>query len=222
MKQFAVIGLGKFGFHVARALFEEGHEVIAIDKNPALIQDVDPFCSETILMDAGDKEKLRPLGLKDMDAVVVSIGSDISASILITLHLQEIGVKKILVKAVDEDHGKVLRKIGATEVIHPEKQMAFKVAQGLCRPNILDMIPLAEDHHIVQVAPPRAFIGRTLRELDLRARYNVSVIAVKEITPDNNALMPTADFMIKDSDILIILGKRTDIKKIKCLSDDEE
>ncbi|MEM5787861.1 MAG: TrkA family potassium uptake protein [Syntrophobacteraceae bacterium] len=217
MKQFAVIGLGQFGHHVARALFEEGHEVLAIDNNPALVQEVDPYCSEAIVMDAGDKDKLRSLGLQEMDAVVVSIGSEISVSVLVTLYLQEIGVKKILAKAANEDHGKVLRKVGATEVIHPEKQMAIKVAQGLSRPNILEMIPLAEDHQLVQVAPPPAFIGKSLRQLDLRAKYNVNVIAVKEIIPGNTVVVPSAEFVIKDSDILVILGKNTDIRRIKDL-----
>lgn len=218
MKRFAVIGLGKFGFHVAKELYNEGNEVIAIDKNPDLVQEIDPFCTEAITMDATDKEKLRSLGLEEMDGVVVSIGSDISVSVLLTLHLQELGVTNILAKAIDEDHGKVLRKVGATEVIHPEKAMAVKVAQGLSRPNILDFIPLSEEYQLLQIAPPSAFVGKSLRRLNLRAKYNVNVIAVKEIIPDNTILVPSPDFVIKDSDILIVLGKNTDIRRIKDLS----
>jgi trk system potassium uptake protein len=218
LKRFAVIGLGKFGFHVAKVLFDEGSEVIAIDKNPERVQEIDLHCTEAIVMDASDKEKLKSLGLDEMDGVVVSIGSDISRSVLLTLYLQEIGVKKVLAKAVDEDHGKVLKKVGATEVIHPEMAMAVKVAQGLSRPNVLDFIPLAEDYHLLQVAPPSAFIGRSLRELDLRARYNVHVIAIEEIIPENIVLVPSADFVIKDSDILIVLGKTKDIRRIKDLN----
>lgn len=221
MKRFAVIGLGKFGFHVAKELFIEGNEVIAIDKNPDRVQEIDPFCTEAIVLDASEKEKLRALGLDEMDGVVVSIGSDVSSSVLLTLHLQEIGVKKLLAKAVDEDHGKLLRKVGATEVIHPEKAMALKVARGLSRPNVLDFIPLTEDFQLLQIAPPPAFIGKSLRQLDLRAIYNVHVIAVKEIIPDNTVLVPSADFVIKDSDILIVLGKTVDVKSIKDLSGEE-
>jgi trk system potassium uptake protein len=217
LKRFAVIGLGKFGFHVAKELFNEGNEVIAIDRNPDLVQEIDPFCTEAIVLDASDKEKLRTLALNEMDGVIVSIGSDISRSVLLTLHLQEIGVKNVLAKAVDEDHGKVLRKVGATEVIHPEMSMAVKVAQGLSRPNVLDFIPLSEDFQLLQIAPPRAFIGKSLKQLDLRAKYSVHVIAVKEIIPDNTVLVPSADFVIKDSDILIILGKTTDVRGIKDL-----
>jgi len=221
LKRFAVIGLGKFGFHVAKELFIEGNEVIAIDKNPDRVQEIDPFCTEAIVLDASEKEKLRALGLDEMDGVVVSIGSDVSSSVLLTLHLQEIGVKKLLAKAVDEDHGKLLRKVGATEVIHPEKAMALKVARGLSRPNVLDFIPLTEDFQLLQIAPPPAFIGKSLRQLDLRAIYNVHVIAVKEIIPDNTVLVPSADFVIKDSDILIVLGKTVDVKSIKDLSGEE-
>jgi len=220
MKRFAVIGLGKFGFHVVRTLHEEGSEVVAIDMDQTRIQEVDPFCTEAIVLDARDKERLRSLGLEEMDAVVVSSGEDISTSVLVTLYLQEIGVKKILAKAVDEDHGKILKKVGATEVIHPEKSMAVKVAQGLSRPNILDFIPLAEDYTLLQIAPPRAFIGKSLKQLNLRARHNVHVIAIEEVITDNIVLVPPADFVIKDSDILIMLGKSKDVKRIKDLNAD--
>ena len=215
MKKFAVIGLGKFGFHVAKALFEDGNEVIAIDQDRNRIQEIDPYCTEAIVMDATDKEKLKALGLENMDSVVLSAGSKISNSILVCLHLQEIGVKKILAKALDDDHAKILKKIGATEIIRPEMAMAVRVARGLSTPNILDFIPLAEDYNLLQVDPPRAFIGKTLRDLDLKARYNVFVIAIKELVPENFVLVPPASFLIKDSDVLILLGKEQDISKIK-------
>ncbi len=217
MKRFAVIGLGNFGFHAAKSLFEDGNEVVAIDLDRNRIQAIDPFCTEAVVMDATDKERLKSLGLEVMDSVIVSTGAKISTSLLITLHLQEIGVKKILAKALDEDHGKILKKVGATEIIHPEKDMAIRVARGLSTPNILDFIPLEEDYSLVQVDPPRAFIGKTLRELNLRAKYNVHVIAIKELVPENFVLVPPADFLIKDSDILIMLGKSQDIKRIKAL-----
>jgi len=215
MKKFAVIGLGKFGFHVAKALFEDGNEVIAIDQDRNRIQEIDPYCTEAIVMDATDKERLKALGLENMDSVVLSAGSKISNSILVCLHLQEIGVKKILAKALDDDHAKILKKIGATEIIRPEMAMAMRVARGLSTPNILDFIPLAEDYNLLQVDPPRAFIGKTLRDLDLKARYNVFVIAIKELVPENFVLVPPASFLIKDSDVLILLGKEQDISKIK-------
>jgi len=217
MKRFAVIGLGHFGFHVAKTLFEEGHEVAAIDIQKSRVQAIDPFCTEAILMDATEKAQLKALGLEEMDSVVVTTGTNISTSILISLHLQEIGVKKILAKALDEDHEKILKKVGATEIIHPEKDMGIRVAKGLSTPNIIDFIPLEEDYNLIHVAPPRAFIGKSLKELNLRAKYHVYIIAIKEIVPENFVLVPPANFVIKDSDLLIMIGKSEDIKRIKAL-----
>jgi trk system potassium uptake protein TrkA len=215
MKRFAVIGLGKFGFFVAKSLFEDGNEVIAIDTDRNRVQAIKSFCSEAIVMDATENDPLKSLGLEVMDGVIVSTGTNISISILISLHLHEIGVKKILAKALDQDHAKILSKVGATEIIHPEKDMAIRVAKGLSRPNILDFIPLEEDYNIVQVGPPSAFIGKSLKELNLRANYKVYVVAVKELVPENFILVPPASFVIKDSDILMMLGKSKDIERIE-------
>ncbi len=217
MKKFAVIGLGNFGFHVAKALYNDGNEVVAIDTDKARVQAIDSFSSEAIVMDATDKEALRALGLGQMDGVIVSTGTKISISILICLHLQEIGAKAILVKALDEDHEKILKRVGATEIIHPERDMALRIARGLSTPNALDFIPLAKDFDLVQVAPPKEFLGKSLTELNLRARYNVQIIAIKELAPENMVLAPPADFIVKNSDLLIMLGKSQNINKIKTL-----
>lgn len=217
MKRFAVIGLGNFGFYMAKSLFEEGNEVLAIDTDKARVQAIDPYTSEALILDATDKEALTALGLEGMDAVVLSTGINISSSILICLYLQEIGVKKILVKALDDDHAKILRRVGATEIIHPERDIAIRVSRRLSHPNILDFLPLTDEYDMIQVDPPVEFLGKTLKELNLRAEYNVHVIAIKELVPENLVLVPPADFTIKDSDILVMLGKSQDIKKIKAL-----
>lgn len=218
MKRFAVIGLGNFGFYAAKALFEDDNEVIAIDSDKARVQAVDPYCSEAVVLDATDKEALKALGLDAMDAAVVSTGENISNSILVCHHLREIGVKKILAKALDDDHEKILKLVGASEVIHPERDIAVRVSRSLSQPNMLEFIPLADEYDLVQVGPPRAFIGKSLKDLNLRAKYNVHVIAIKELVPENFTLVPPADFVIKDSDILIMLGKTKDIRRIKALS----
>lgn len=217
MKHFAVIGLGNFGFHAARALFEDGNEVVAIDTDKSKVQAIDAHSTEAVVIDATDREALTSLGLENMDGVIVSTGTKISTSILICLYLHEIGVKKILVKALDEDHGKILKRVGATEIIHPERDMALRLSRGLSRPNVLDFIPLAEEFDLIQVGPPREFIGKSLKDLNLRAKYNVHIIAIKELVPENFVLVPPASFVIKDSDILIMLGKSEDIRKIKAL-----
>lgn len=215
MKRFAVIGLGNFGFHVARALFEDGKEVVAIDIDKARVQAADAHATEAIVMDGVDKDAMKALDMEQFNAVVVSTGENISTSVLICLHLQELGVRRIIAKALDDDHAKVLKKVGATEIIHPERDMALRVARSLSRPNIIDFIPLAEGFDLAQIDPPKAFIGRSLRELNLRAKYNVHIIAIKELIPENFILVPPADFIIKDSDILIALGRSEDINRIK-------
>lgn len=217
MKRFAVIGLGKFGFHAAKALFEDGNEVVAIDIDKGRVQAISSYSTEAVVLNATDKDALKSLGLENMDGVIVSTGTKIGISILICLYLQEIGVKKILAKALDEDHAKILKRVGATEIIHPERDMALRVSSSLSRPNILDFIPLADEFDLVQVGPPRAFVGKSLKELNLRAKYNVHVIAIKELVPENFLLVPPASFVIKDSDILIMLGKSENIKRIKAL-----
>ena len=217
MKRFAVIGLGNFGFHAAKALYEDGNEVLAIDTDKGRVQSIGAHCTEAIVLNATDKEALRALGLESMDGVIVSTGTKISTSILICLYLQEIGVKKILAKALDEDHEKILKRVGASQIIHPERDMAVRISRGLSRPNILDFIPLAEEFDLVQVGPPREFIGKSLKDLNLRAKYNVHIIAIKELVPENFLLVPPANFVIKDSDILIMLGKTEDIKRIRAL-----
>ena len=218
MKKFAVIGLGNFGFHVAKALYEDGNEVIAIDTEKSRVQAIDDFATEAIVMDSTDKEAVKSLGLETMDAVIVSTGTKISTSILICLHLQEMKVRKILAKALDDDHAKILRKVGATEIIHPERDMAKRVARSLSTPNILDYIPLADEFDLVQVGPPREFIGKSIKDLNLRAKYNVHIIAIKELVPENFILVPPPTFVVKDSDILIMLGKTENIKKMKALT----
>jgi trk system potassium uptake protein TrkA len=217
MKKFAVIGLGNFGFHVAKALYADGNEVVAIDTDKSRVQSIGEHSTEAIAMDATDREALTSLGLEEMDAVIVSTGTKISISVLICLYLNELKVRKILAKALDEDHAKILRKVGATEIIHPERDMALRIARGLSTPNILDFIPLAEEFDLVQVGPPREFIGKNLKDLNLRAKYNVHIIAIKELVPENFILVPPASFVIKDSDILIMLGKSENLKKIKAL-----
>lgn len=218
MSQFAVIGLGSFGYQVVIALFNEGNDVIAIDLDKNLVQSINPFCSHSIVLDAADKEVLGTLGLEGMDGVVISVGSNISSSILICLHLSEMGVKRIIAKAVDEDHAKILAKVGATEIVHPERDMALKLAKSLSHPNVLDFIPVADNFEIIQINPPREFWGKSLRDLGLRAKYGIQVIAVKEIQPEKNTLIPPSEYVIKEADTLVIIGETKNLKKIRGLN----
>ncbi|MFB3884688.1 MAG: TrkA family potassium uptake protein [Thermodesulfobacteriota bacterium] len=215
MKRVVVIGLGIFGFNLTKNLYENGLEVIAVDKNKDVIQKIKDFSTKAILADGTDKEVMESVGVQEDDVVVLSFGEDLAASTLITLHLKEMGVKSIIVKAPNEDHKHVLEKVGATEVIIPEKEMADKLAKGLISPNVLDYIPLSEGYSISEIVPPPSFFGKTIGELHLRGKYHIEVIAVREVLPDRIKMVPRAEFVIKDSDVLVIIGKEMDIQKIK-------
>ena len=212
--KFAIIGFGSFGSNMAKTLFEKGHEVLVIDKDKENAAAAKDFSTNAVMTDSAVKENLEALGLGDMDVVIVSLGHEMEASILTTLYLRELGVRKILTKALSEDHAKVLEAVGATEVVYPEKDMAVRTALRLSSPNILEYLPLSNGITIQEIAPPDRFVGKTLKDLDLTNRFGVQVIAVKEIIPDNVIVIPRADFVIKDSDILVIIGDEKQLAKI--------
>ena len=215
MKRVVVIGLGIFGFHIAKELYENGMQVIAIDKSKEVIQKIKDFSSKAVVADAREKEVLESIGIQEEDIVIVSFGEDLSSSTLLTLHLKELNVKRIIVKAPNEDHKRILQKVGATEVIIPEREMAGKVAKSLISPNVIDYIPVSEDYNISEIAPPASFIGKSIAQLNLRNRYHIEVIAIRDVLSDKITLVPQASSVIKDSDILVVIGKEPDIKKIK-------
>jgi trk system potassium uptake protein TrkA len=196
-------------------LYESGLDVVAIDKNKELVQQIKENCTKAVHADATSRDVMDSLGIHENDVVIISFGEDLAASTLTTLHLKEMKVKTIIVKAPNEDHKRVLEKVGATEVIIPEKEMADKVARSLISPNVLDYIPLSEDYTISEIVPPASFYGKSIGDLHLRAKFHVEVIAVKEMLPDRIRMVPRADFVIKDSDILVVIGKTEDIQKIK-------
>lgn len=212
-KKFCVIGVGNFGFHVVETLYMDGHEVIAIDSNKDKIQNVKEVCSYAILGDAANKEFLAAQGIHEMDAVVVSTGDRSHLSTLITLYLKELKVPRTFVKAISEDHGRILERVGATNVIYPEKDMARRIAHTMSTPNVLEFIPLAEEYAISETEPPKSFIGKTLVELDLRKKFEVTVIAIKDVLTDRFIPAPPPTYMIKDSDLLILIGKTDDVDK---------
>ncbi len=215
MRRAVVIGLGIFGYHIARTLFENGFEVVAIDKNKEAVQRIRDYSSKAVLADGTDKEVMEEIGIHENDIAIISFGEDLAASTLITLHLRQQKVKNIIVKAPNEEHKLILEKVGATDVIIPEMDVAKKVAKSLISPNVLDYIPLSEDYIISEIAPPNSFLGKTIRELGLRAKYHIEVIAVRDVISDSIQMVPQADFVIKDGEVLVVIGKDAEIRKIK-------
>ena len=215
MKSFAIIGLSSFGYYLAKYLAENGHQVMAIDISEEKIEKVKSFVDRAVVANASDKNILSGLGLDELDVVVVSLGDEIDASILVTLYLHELKVNNIIAKALTEDHGKILDIIGATRVVFPEKDEAFRLAKTMESDNMLDNITLGKGISIIEIAAPMSFVGKKIGQLDLRNKFEVSVLVIKEYVPDKVVLIPTAEHLIKDSDVLVLLGKDSVLKNIK-------
>jgi trk system potassium uptake protein TrkA len=215
MKRVVVIGLGIFGSNIVKELYENGFDVIAVDKDKDAVHRIKDFTTKAIVADGTDNEVMDHIGIHKDDVVVISFGEDLASSTLITLHLKQMKVKNIIVKAPNEEHKLILEKVGATDVIIPEKEMAKKVAQSLISPNVLDCLPLSEGYMIFEIAPPTSFLGKSIAELELRTKYHIEVIAVKDVLTDQITMVPPASFRLKDGEILVVIAKDKDIQKIK-------
>ncbi len=216
MKQFVVIGIGRFGKSVAERLYQLGHEVLAIDENEEQIQKISDKVTHAVTADATDENVLRSLGVRNFDVGVVSIGSDIQSSIIVTLMLKEMGVKYVVAKAQSDVHAKVLFRIGADRVVFPERDMGERVAHNLIATNILEFIELSPEHSIIEFAVLDVWIGKDLRDLNLRAKYGVNVVAIRNINDDEHInVSPKADNEIKEGDILIVIGSNEDLRKLE-------
>lgn len=212
-KQFAVIGMGRFGSSVAKTLRKLGYEVLAVDSSEDRIQEIAPFVTHAVVADATDEDALKELGLRNFDVVVVSIGQDIQASILCTVLLKDLGVKHLVVKALSELHGKVLERVGADRVIYPERDMGIRLANNLVSAGMLDYIELAPHYSIVEILAPEEFHGKTLGDLALRARFGVQIMAIKR--DDEIKVGPGADDMIQPGDILVAMGDDRHLDKFQ-------
>lgn len=215
MAQVAVIGLGRFGFHVVRHLHLAGHEVLAIDSDASNVQRIRDFSSSAVVLDARDKERMEALGIRDFDVVVVSLGERVDVSMLVTLHLKELGVKRLVTKAGSEDHRKLLEMIGVDEVVFPEREAAARLAHRLTSPNVIDYLPLGKDCSIHELSAPGSFIGRSLRDLKLRNRFNVQVLAIRDTETREVQINPDAGILLKPTDALLVLGRNEDLSRLK-------
>lgn len=214
MKQdYAVIGLGRFGSSICKELSEEGMNVLAIDIDEHKVNEFKNIASFAVIADATDEQALKDIGIKNIDHVIVAIGDNIQASILTTVILSEMGVKKITVKAQNDYHEKILQKIGAHQVVHPERDMGRRLAHSLISSNILDYIELSEEHSIVEVIASRKMVGKSLVELNIRAKYGCNVVAVKR--GDEIIVSPDAQFSFEENDVLIVIGRDNDISRFE-------
>ena len=215
MKSYFIIGLGLFGEALARNLCKLGAEVLAMDIRSDLVQLVSGEVTHAVVGDAQDKSVLRALGAADFDCAVVAIGDDLAASVLTVMNLQELGVKQIVCKAHDETHRRVLERLGVDRVLIPEQEHAQRVARSLVRHNVLDYIELSEEYGILDVPAPKSWIGKTLKELNVRAKLGVNIIAVESGKKTN--VSPSADYLIREGDIMVVLGDTYSLEAVQKL-----
>ncbi|OGC41953.1 potassium uptake system protein [candidate division WOR-3 bacterium RBG_13_43_14] len=226
MKQFVVIGLGRFGSSIAKALSIKKIDVLAIDRDEARVREMEGIVGQTVVLDATDEKALKELGVADFDTAIVSMGETIEDSIMITLSLKELGVQQVIVKAQSELHAKILKKVGADRIIFPEREMAERLAESLASPKIFDFIELSDAYGIIEMVLPKRLIDKTLAQVKLREKYAVSVIAIKRKVPytkddgatdfrDEILIGPGGNDEIIAGDVLIIMGKNEDLAKIQ-------
>lgn len=209
-RQFAVIGLGRFGSAMATTLAELGQDVVGVDGDETRVRQLADTITQAVQIDATDERALRAVGIQDVDVAVVSIGENIESSLLVVMQLRELGVKRIVAKAVTPLHGRILEKLGVSRVIFPEREMAVRIAHGLVMPNVTDYIELSRDFSIIEVPAPDMFVGRTLRQLELRPKFGLTLIAIKRrpgaATSVVTNIAPSADEVIRTGDTLSLLG----------------
>ena len=210
MKTYIVVGLGRFGSEVARRLCQLGREVLVIDRSEDLVQQISPEVTHAVVGDARDKSVLQALGAQDFDCAIVAIGGSLADSVLATMNMKELGVPYLVCKAHDNVHRRVLEKLGADRVVIPEQENAVRLAKGLSSPNLLDYIELSEEYSIVELPAPASWIGKTLKELNVRAKLGVNILAVRR--DGKMDVSPAADFSFQSEDVVVVLG---DVKALK-------
>ena len=208
-QQYAVIGLGRFGTSVARRLHEAGQEVLGIDVSEERIDEAELYVTHAVIADSTDEKALTSMGIRNFDCVIVGIGNDIQSSILTVMILKDLGVKKVIAKALGKLHGKLLERIGADWIIYPERDMGERVANQLLSPNMLNYIELSKEFNIEEIMIPEKMAEKSLRELNIRAKYNVSAIAV--FREGNVIISPSPDEIIHKGDLLVMIGNREDL-----------
>ena len=226
MKQYAVIGLGRFGSSVAKTLAEKGQQVLAIDSKEDVVQDLAEYVTNAVCIDATDEKALKNIGAQSVDVAIVAIGKSLEASILVTLALKELGVPKIIAKAVSLDQGKVLEKLGVSLIVFPERDMGEKLANKLISPEVVEEINLSPEYSLFEIITPQEFIGKSLRDLEVRAKHSINIIAIKRQVkssgrkqaakvPELLNILPKGDDILLEADTLLILAEYEAIEKMK-------
>lgn len=230
-KQFAVIGLGTFGYNVALELVRKNIQVLGIDSDNGIVNRISNFITQALVVDATDEKAVEDAGVADCDGVIISIGESIETSILATLIVKELGVKNVIVKSSSRWHSKVAAKLGANTIVYPELEMAKKLVDTIVAPNILEQIKLSKDYNLVEVIAPKEVWGKTIRSSDIRNNYGINIIAIRKQIPIINEshnsidikeeinMLPGPDDEINQNDVLIVIGSEKALAKLKKIED---
>ena len=214
----AVIGLGNFGFSVAAELARKGCQVICVDANMEKVQSIKDLVLNAVQADATDEKALRAIGISEVDVAVISLGDNREASILAAMMLQDLGVKEIVVKVVSDLHARVLRRLGVSRVVFPEKEMGKRIAERLLAPQILEHLELSEEYGIEEIVPPEDFINKSLADLKFRTRFGVSILAIRRQGVNGKEEMvvnPTRDDRVMPGDLLIVIGHEAALARLR-------
>jgi trk/ktr system potassium uptake protein len=219
-KQYAIIGLGRFGFNMAKTLAENKCEVIAIDKDEERVRKASEYVTLAVQLEAMDEKALRSIGVQNVDVAIVSIGENIEASILVVMILKQLGVRYIVAKAVTSLHGTVLKNLNVDRIVYPERDMAIRVAHSLIRPTIVEQLELSDEYSIIEIPAPKVLVGKMLKETRLRSDYGVNLIAIKDTDKDGREkwnVNPLPTDVIREGDLLVIIGLNRDLEKLSQL-----
>jgi trk system potassium uptake protein TrkA len=215
VKHFVVIGLGTFGRALAEQLARNGCRVTGVDARKENVEPLKNTLYEAVIGDAREKDVLKLLPLADAFAVIVSLGEDITQSLLATLHVKELGARRILVKGVTEEHGKILKSLGVERVVFPEAEMARDLGNELTWPNILDYLPIGPEYSFAEIAAPDSFSGKTMQELNLRRRFGVWVVGVKNALTGELEMFPDGEYQFGADQMLLVVGKQEDLSRLR-------
>ena len=214
MKRYVVVGLGNFGSSAAKELHNMGHDVVALDIRESVVDELVDSVARAVVADGSSLEVLERTGAEDADAAVVSTGDDITASVLAVLALKDCGIKRIYVKVISQNHGRVMAKLGVTETVFPEQEAAVRLAKRISSKELLNFVELGRGFFAQEMAVPKTWIGRSLRELELPRRHAVSVVGVHDFLLDEFRAIPDPDSPLKDSDSLLIAGTEKNLSRV--------
>ena len=217
MKHFVVLGLGTFGSALARRLKKNNCRVTGVDSDREQVEELKDSLYEAVIGDVTDRDSFDQLSLDDADAVIIALGEDITRSLLCALHAKELGARRIIVKGVTQEHGKLLKHLGVERVVFPEEELATQLADSITWPNVLDLLQIDREYSVMELAVPDSMVGETLRSVDLRRRYGTWIVGIKDVLSGKLEMFPDPEYKFGSDQILLVIGKQAALQRLRDL-----